>query len=114
GDVRPTASPISRTDGGYPRSRSCCSMKSRIWRCRGVSLCVDMASSYERSWGDVKHLFRQRMFPSVVDIERRFWLTANVRFTYGRSHLVSRSTDDLLVAPGARRAAPPSTAGGAR
>ncbi len=36
GDVSPTASPISRTDGGKPRSRWCCSMTSRISRCRGV------------------------------------------------------------------------------
>ncbi len=32
GEVSPTASPISRTDGGYPRSRMVASMCSRIWR----------------------------------------------------------------------------------
>ncbi len=39
GEVSPTDSPISRTDGGYPVSRMADSMHSRIWRCRAVSWC---------------------------------------------------------------------------
>ena len=36
GEVRPTASPISRTLGGYPRSRMLVSITSRMPRWRGV------------------------------------------------------------------------------
>src|SRR5687768_16024799 len=36
-EVKPTASPISRTEGGKPRSRWARSMNSRIWRFLSVS-----------------------------------------------------------------------------
>ena len=36
-EVRPTASPISRTVGGYPRSRTVSEMNRRMRSCRAVS-----------------------------------------------------------------------------
>ena len=57
-EVRPTASPISRTVGGYPRSWTVFRMNSTIRRCRAVMF--SMASTgarLARTAGRYKHMF---------------------------------------------------------
>src|SRR4051794_6349701 len=69
GDVSPTASPISRTDGGSPRSRIDLSMISSIWRCRSVNVCSVMVAPASR----LAHRSDLSIgFADQVSIERMF------------------------------------------
>lgn len=82
-DVKPTASPISRTVGGYPRSLTVSEMKSRIRRCLGVICSVDacpqpvfprVMSEPPLSVGKLARGSKEfkHMFGSVLDFERVF------------------------------------------
>ena len=80
GEVRPTASPISRTDGGKPRSRWNCSMTSRISRWRGVRVTSAMgASGAVQVFGTVPPSDRRKANTRSADVRSIWPLTANGR-----------------------------------
>src|SRR4051794_14809475 len=78
GDVRPTASPISRTDGGKPRTCCCVTMNSRIDRWRSVSSSSFAVMALLRTgvWETVPngHVFGKHLFGASLDTEHPFWL----------------------------------------
>src|SRR5439155_20919953 len=66
-EVSPTASPISRTVGGYPRSCTVFLMKSRIRRCLAVISSMGLLRLQTLAWreGQSKHVFDPSLTPNV-------------------------------------------------